>query len=106
MPTPLEPIARKLVELYAPLAVQGGARLALDVAASPTVVCDGELLFEAIGNLIDNAIKFTQPNGVVRVELGGTQEEPVIGVSDSGPGIAPDQRKSTRRAMCPAADSV
>ena len=93
-PTPLEPIVRKLVELYAPLAGQGGARLVLDVAVSPTVVCDGELLFEAIGNLLDNAIKFTPPGGLIRVELGGTPAEPAVSVSDSGPGIAPDQRKS------------
>ena len=58
------------------------------------MVCDGELLFEAIGNLLDNAIKFTPPGGVIRVELSGTDAEPVISVSDSGPGIPPDQRKS------------
>ena len=93
-PTPLEPILRTLVALYEPLASQGKIRMTLEVGVSPTVVCDGELLFEAIGNLLDNAIKFTPPGGVIRVELSGTDAEPVISVSDSGPGIPPDQRKS------------
>jgi signal transduction histidine kinase len=51
-------------------------------------------LFEAIGNLLDNAIKFTPPGGVIRVYLDSEEARPVISVRDSGPGIAPDQRKS------------
>jgi len=93
-PTPLEPILRKLVGLYEPLANQGGVRLTLRIASNATLDCDGELLFEAIGNLLDNAIKFTPPGGAIRIELGVEEAGPVISVSDSGPGIAPDLRKS------------
>ena len=93
-PTPLEPILRTLAALYEPLASQNGMRMTFDVAVGPTVVCDGELLFEAIGNLLDNAIKFTPRGGTVHMVLGGSQTEPTLSVSDSGPGIPPDQRKS------------
>jgi len=51
-------------------------------------------LFEAVGNLIDNAIKFTPPGGTIGVSLCSVEQGAVIAVSDSGPGIAPDQRKS------------
>ena len=90
----LDPILRKILGLYEPLANQSGARLSLHVQACAAIECDGELLFEAIGNLIDNAIKFTPPDGRVDVRLEATAQGPVISVSDTGPGIAPDQRKS------------
>lgn len=93
-PTPLEPIVRKLVGLYEPLASQGEVRLTLRIASRAIIDCDGELLFEAIGNLLDNAIKFTPAGGTIRVELEEGEGGPVIAVSDSGPGIPPDLRKS------------
>ncbi len=90
----LEPILRKIVGLYEPLAAQGEIRLVLSVQPCPPIECDGELLFEAIGNLVDNAIKFTPPHGEVVIELVAREQGPVIIVSDTGPGIAEDQRKS------------
>jgi len=90
----LEPILRKIVGLYEPLAAQGGIHLTLEMQPVAAIDCDGELLFEAIGNLIDNAIKFTPPDGVVEIRLRPTPLGPEICVSDNGPGIAEDQRKS------------
>ncbi|MBS0514033.1 MAG: HAMP domain-containing histidine kinase [Proteobacteria bacterium] len=104
-PTFLEPVLRTLTELYEPLANRGGVKLSLRIESSPSAVCDGELLFEAIGNLLDNAIKFTPAGGVVCVTLGGTQAEPVISVSDSGPGIPPDLRKSVLHRFFRADDA-
>ena len=104
--TPLAPILHKLAGLYEPLANQGGIRLTLEVGAGATVDCDGELLFEAIGNLLDNAIKFTPPGGVIRVVLNEAEAgRPEISVSDSGPGIAPDQRKSVLQRFYRADDA-
>lgn len=90
----LEPILRKIAGLYEPLALQGDVRLTFDLQPVPAIECDGELFFEAIGNLVDNAIKFTPPDGRVRIALIPTEHGPEIAVSDTGPGIAPDQRKS------------
>ena len=52
---------------------------------------DVDLLFEAIGNLIDNAIKFTPTGGTVTVAL---RPGSVIVVTDTGCGIAPGQREN------------
>ncbi|MBS0591220.1 MAG: HAMP domain-containing histidine kinase [Proteobacteria bacterium] len=93
-PTRLGPILYKLADLYEPLATLSGVGFEMNVTCDPVVDCDGELLFEAIGNLLDNAIKFTPKGGRVQVDLAGVPERPVISVEDSGPGIAPDQRKS------------
>ena len=90
----LEPIVRTIVGLYEPLATQGGIRLTLRSQSVAAIDCDGELLFEAIGNLVDNAIKFTPPDGTVEIVLVSAERGPEISVSDNGPGIAEDQRKS------------
>ena len=58
---------------------------------SVPVVMQPELMSEALGNLIDNAIRYTQAGGRIMVEVltGPTR----IRVSDSGPGIAEDERE-------------
>lgn len=45
---------------------------------------DADLLFEAVGNLVDNAIKYTPAGGEIVV---GLQAGPILTVSDNGPGI-------------------
>ncbi len=48
-----------------------------------------ELLAEALGNLLDNAIHYTPPGGTVMVEV--ARSPIMIRVSDSGPGIAEEE---------------
>lgn len=50
-----------------------------------------ELLAEALSNLIDNAIRYTPQGGRVWVDF--EDNPPVVRVSDSGPGIAEDERQ-------------
>ena len=60
---------------------------------------DGDLLFEAVANLLDNAIKFTPSGGRVEVSLRPRPEGPSIMVTDTGPGIpSADFRKMLRRS--------
>ncbi|HVR50541.1 MAG TPA: sensor histidine kinase N-terminal domain-containing protein [Pseudorhodoferax sp.] len=49
-----------------------------------------DLLSEALGNLIDNAIRYTPPGG--RVVIAVHAQPPALEVSDSGPGIPADER--------------
>ena len=81
-------------ELYAPLAEDQQLQFALQAERGLKVQADPDLLFEAIGNLVGNAIKFTPPGG--RVTLSVTRASPEfarIEVADSGPGIPPEQRQ-------------
>ena len=50
---------------------------------------DIRLLERAIGNIIDNAIKFTPPEGRVTVGLAKVEDRIRLWVRDSGPGIQP-----------------
>lgn len=46
---------------------------------------------QIVSNLLSNALKFTPPGGLVRVELRGEDQWAVLKVSDSGPGIPTDE---------------
>ena len=58
--------------------------LLCDLDCQPTLVRgDADALERAIGNLVDNALKWSPPDGRIRISaVGGTVE-----VSDDGPGI-------------------
>ena len=61
----------------------------LPAEGAPTVFGDRSLLRLAVGNLVDNAIKYTPSGGEVRVSLDTRDHEVVIRISDNGIGIAP-----------------
>ena len=50
--------SRQVVDLYRPLAEAGGVRLSAAAGPGVVVEADPKLLFEAVSNLVDNAIKF------------------------------------------------
>lgn len=70
-------------------------RLSLHVDAQGPVIVRGDedLMREALFNLIDNAVKFTPPGGEVRVETTTEHGHPIARVRDTGPGVAPEDRK-------------
>jgi len=73
-------------------------RINLEVAAGsnmPFVLGDTDRILEVLINLIDNAIKFTPPDGSVVVRASRMRTDPdfaCITVSDTGPGITPESR--------------
>ena len=63
--------------------------------ATETVVVAGmeDALKLLITNLTDNAIRYTQPDGRIRLSAKREQGDAVIEVGDNGPGIAPEERE-------------
>jgi signal transduction histidine kinase len=53
----------------------------------PSINADPLRLSQIIGNLVDNAIKYTPPHGTVTVSAGASPEKIWVRVSDTGPGI-------------------
>ncbi len=106
----LAAIATEVGELYGPPTEEKQAAFVIDATPGPMVNGDPYLLAEAIGNLVDNAVKYTPCGGVValrmRASAGGLIE---IAVADNGPGIADiDKPRVTERfyrcrATCAAA---
>ena len=58
---------------------------------------DDKLLFEALSNLLDNAIKFGKPGGRVSMAMIEDAGGRAIKVRDDGPGIAADERDAVLR---------
>ena len=86
------------VELYEPMAEAKGVRLLVASDRSPAVMRgDPNLLFEAVGNLVDNALKFTPRGGCVTIRAFAGSATVGIEVIDTGPGISRDERDAVLR---------
>jgi signal transduction histidine kinase len=94
-PVNLEQILVEAAELYDPVAEDRDITVRIDVdqASGATAIGDRDLLFEAVANLIDNAIKFTPRHGHVLLSLVKRDGSVVVTVADDGPGIAEADRK-------------
>jgi signal transduction histidine kinase len=90
----LAPLLREVGDLYEPIAEDKHVTLRVEAGDDATVLGDRDLLFEAIANLVDNAVKFTPDGGHVELALLRHAAEPIILVSDSGPGISASERKA------------
>ncbi|WP_109513664.1 sensor histidine kinase [Pseudomonas ovata] len=90
----LAALLREVHDFYLPLAEEGEITLLLNLDEPlPAVVGDRALLFEALANLLDNAIKFTPTGGTVALNASTWQGTPRIEVQDSGPGIPEAERQ-------------
>jgi signal transduction histidine kinase len=87
-------ILRRVHELYAPLAEDRTLEFSLQAAQVPLVNADADLLFEAVTNLVSNAIKFTPPGGRIVLRTQADSQGARIEVLDNGPGIAPEEREA------------
>jgi signal transduction histidine kinase len=92
-------IAADVVEFHAPVAEERGVMLSFDTDAPSLTQMSGDpsLLFEAIGNLVDNAIKFSPNGGCVGVRTYCYKGRIGVAVSDNGPGIPPEEREAVLR---------
>lgn len=85
----LAEIAASAVDFYQPAAELRGSHLRLVGSQNATVSGDPVLLAQALGNLIDNALKYTPEGGSVTVSVLQRPDRSVeLAVADTGPGIA------------------
>ncbi len=87
----LAEIAGEVVELYDAAAEQDGTRLTVVGDREVLVTGDRDLIFDAIANLVDNAIKHGRAGGQVVVANENIDGQPMISIADDGRGIPPDQ---------------
>jgi signal transduction histidine kinase len=82
-----------LVDYFSPLADEKSLDLVLATEAAATVAGDRHLLFQALSNIVDNAIRYTPDGGRVLVSARRDGGEVAISVADTGPGIPAADRK-------------
>lgn len=90
-------LLKDIVEFYEPVAEEKQQRLEASLELDIKFYGDRDLLFQAVANLVENAIKYTPEHGNLRVSLAQLQDEAVITITDSGPGIPAAQRENVFR---------
>jgi two-component system phosphate regulon sensor histidine kinase PhoR len=94
LPLPREPldageVVTAAAERLRARAAREGLRFDVQVGEGlPPLLGDARRLEQAVVNLLDNAVKFTPPGGLVRVLVRGEEGGVVIEVSDTGAGIS------------------
>jgi two-component system OmpR family sensor kinase len=94
-PGPPKPVTvREIVEgamaAVRPAAAQRGVGLGVEAAPDVLVNTAAGAAKVALANILDNAVKFSPVGGKVTVAVTAVAEEAVIAVSDTGPGVSPD----------------
>src|SRR5262249_40539723 len=90
-PVDLAEIVTAVVEDHRPLVEAAGHSLAQSLPPGPVVVLgDRTRLLQVIGNLLDNARKYTPAGGRISITLRRINQAAEVEVSDTGVGIAPD----------------
>jgi signal transduction histidine kinase len=94
----LSEIVREVVELFEPAAEEKAVRLQLSAEEKISVVGDRDLLFDAISNLVDNAIKHGRGDrDEVMIAVTRSPDGPLLSISDRGPGIPRGERDHVLR---------
>nr|MBP7952186.1 HAMP domain-containing histidine kinase [Sphingorhabdus sp.] len=87
-PVDVMPLLQRLVADHSDYAAEQGIVLRLDAAANPgTISADEGRLRQAIGHVVDNAIRYGRAGGNVLIVTQNEKAAAVIIVSDDGPGI-------------------
>lgn len=87
----LDGLADEIVAGFQERAADRDVRLELRVGEpAPAVLADRERLAAAIAHLVENAVKFSAPDGRVVVEVARSGDDAVVAVQDTGIGIPAD----------------
>jgi len=89
-PLRLDAVIAGCAELLALRAQEAGVAFNIEVPADlPEIVADRRAVMQILINLVTNAIKFSDPGGIVAVSAGVDGEHVWLEVADAGVGIAP-----------------
>ncbi len=90
----LAAVARELADGAASRAEQAGIELELDITETPLAVpVERSRLQAVLGNLLDNALKFTRDGGTVTLSVRPEDALAVATVADTGVGIPADEQR-------------
>ena len=94
---PFHEMLREICDVYEPIGEDKQINLSVKISSNAYVRGDRDLLFEAVANLVDNAIKFTPQGGKVDIELLRGDNQTIVRVTDTGPGIGQQETEAVLR---------
>jgi two-component system sensor histidine kinase BaeS len=83
-------LVRQIIDATVP-ALEGAPEVQTVVeGASPTAMVDPKRFRQVMANLLGNALRYTPPGGFVGIVVREDHDEVEVSVSDTGPGISPE----------------
>ena len=94
-PVDLYKLSLEIIAYLAPSALEKNIEIELAPApaANPLVMGNDTAMGILIRNIVDNAIRYTPPQGAVKIVLLTTEKEAILRVTDTGPGIPIELRE-------------
>ena len=83
-------VTRRACELFQAIAEENSIRIATELPDSCVVYGETRKLQRMVANLLDNALKYTPPEGTVTVSVNADNGQVAISISDTGVGISED----------------
>ncbi len=90
-PLDLRDVVKGAADVWVRRALQKDVDLGFEAASAP-IQADPLLIQELLSNLLDNAIRYTQPHGVITVRSFLHDDCPVLEVEDNGIGVPEGER--------------
>jgi two-component system sensor histidine kinase CpxA len=85
--TEIAPLAQQAVAREASV----GAQITVEIPQPVTAIAEPNLLLRALSNLIRNAVRYAGADGPITISASQDGNAVLIAVSDSGPGLPPDE---------------
>jgi len=79
-----------LHELYEPLAAEKNQKFLIKILPC-TLLGDGNLLFQTLANIVDNAVKYTSEGGAIELSMSCDERHVEIHINDNGIGMHDDE---------------
>ena len=96
----LSGVVDKALAVVRPLVSKKGLNLRVDTPKDmPDVYCDRTRMSQVILNLVSNAARFTESGGIT-IRMQTKDRRVVVGVSDTGPGISPEDAERIFEPFC------
>lgn len=88
----IERVTREAIARVLPFASTRNVKINVSnkMNQSSPIVGDDRQLVSAIANLVENAVKYSNENSIVNVEISDTNDQVAVRVSDTGVGISPE----------------
>jgi signal transduction histidine kinase len=88
-PVAFEEIVREAVAMVTADSASPAVRVHVEVVNEVTTYMDAQQMRETIGSLVENAVRFSPPEGCVEVKVWRDEAWICVTVTDQGPGIEP-----------------
>lgn len=93
-PVELGSLLQDLAEDTAALGQASDLKVTCSIPHPVTVFADRHRLRQLFLNLADNAVKYNEPGGFVRIRLSRSARDAIVEITNSGPGIPPESMPS------------